>query len=112
MGLLVVGARVLAVLAAGVELCECEEVVLLVAERAVPLVVGAAAVDAGGERFELELEGGTLGGLLLDLRVEPTSLRKRWFMWTTWTAAEGAWQEERTAGLRQAGRVARGERLE
>ena len=65
------------VLGAGVELCDCAEVMLLAAEEAVPLVVGAAAVLEGGERVALEaLEG--VEGWLLDLRVEPTNFRKRW----------------------------------
>ena len=44
------------VLAAGVEACECEEVVLFAADKAVPLVRGGAAVFAeDGVRFALEL---------------------------------------------------------
>lgn len=66
------------------------EVILLVAEEAVPLVVmvvvGAAAGAAadGGERLEVELALLEVArDWLLDLRVEPTSLRKREFIWPT-----------------------------
>ena len=65
---------------AGAEACDCEELVLFAAEEEVPLVVGAAWVE-GGVRLALEalcVEGTEV--LLLDLRVEPTSLRNREFM--------------------------------
>ena len=44
------------VLAAGVEACECDEVVLFAAGEAVPLMAGGAAVlDVDGVRFGLEV---------------------------------------------------------
>ena len=64
----------------GTELCDCEELMLLAADEAVPLVVGGAAFELGGERLVFEALEGVAEGLLLDLRVEPTSLRKRVFM--------------------------------
>lgn len=70
-------------LAAGFELGggwgDCEEAVLLVADRLVPLVVGAAEEVGGALRLVVELFW-VLVELLLVLRVEPTSLRKREFM--------------------------------
>lgn len=67
-----------AALAAG--LCDCE-VVLLAAGDAVPLVVGAVLEEDGAaKRSEAVLLLVATGGLLLDLRVEPTSLRKRLFI--------------------------------
>ena len=80
------------VLGAGVELCDCADVMLLAAEEAVPLVVGAAAVFEGGERLVCELLEG-VDGLLLDLRVEPTIFRKLCFM-RAYVSIEGAWQEK------------------
>ena len=47
----------------------------------VPLVVGADGL--GGERLAL-LEFCEVMDWLLDLRVEPTNLRKRWFMDDMW----------------------------
>ena len=70
-------------LAAAVELaggCDCCEAVLLVADRAVPLVVGAAVEAGGGLRVVVEPFWVLAVELLLVLRVEPTSLRKREFM--------------------------------
>jgi hypothetical protein len=93
--LLAAAAGALFVLGAGLELCDCAEVMLLAAEEAVPLVVGGAAVPEGGERLALEaLEG--VEGLLLDLRVEPTNFLKRFCMedMKASSAAEGSWQEK------------------
>lgn len=70
------GAAVLVGLLGGC--CDCEEATLLVADKLVPLVVGAE-VDVGGLRLVVELFW-VLVELLLVLRVEPTSLRKREFM--------------------------------
>jgi hypothetical protein len=65
------------VLTVGMELCDCEEVMLFAAEDAVPLVVGAGTV----ERFAAEaLEGVVTEVLLLDLRVLPTSLFRKFFI--------------------------------
>ena len=60
--------------------CDCDEWVLFAADEAVPLVVGGAALGGGGERLAVEALLVVTDWLLLDLRVEPTSFRKRWFM--------------------------------
>ena len=68
------------VLSVGTEVCDCDEVVLFAANEAVPFVLGAAVLVGCGDRFVVDwLLVGT-DWLLLDLRVEPTSLRKRWFI--------------------------------
>lgn len=58
------------------EACGEAEVVLAAVEEGVPLVL---AGGMGGERLALE-EFWDAMDWLLDLRVEPTNLRKRWFM--------------------------------
>ena len=42
------------VLRVGTEVCDCEEVVLLGADEAVPLTVGTVVFEEGGERLEVE----------------------------------------------------------
>lgn len=78
-----------AVLTVGTEVCECEGVLPAGGETA-PLVAGLmtaavlatlAAEEAGGwERLEEDELLPRMEGLLLDLRVEPTSLRNRLFI--------------------------------
>ena len=68
-----------AVFTVGMELCDCEEVILLAADEAVPLVVGAAVFELCGERFAVELlDTGVV--LLEDLLVEPASLARKFFI--------------------------------
>lgn len=52
--LLLVLPLVVAVLRVGTEVCECEEVVLLGPDEAVPLTVGTVVLEAAGERLEVE----------------------------------------------------------
>ena len=66
--------EVVVALAAGVR---SGEVALLAPGEGVPLVVGAVVEDGAGERCELESVLLVTDGLLLDLRVEPTSFLKR-----------------------------------
>jgi hypothetical protein len=72
---LLAAAAAVVVLTVGMEFCDCEEVMLFAAEEAVPFVVGAGVV----ERFAAEaLDTGVV--LLLDLRVDPTSLLRKFFI--------------------------------
>jgi hypothetical protein len=76
-----------AVLALAAEACDWDEVMLFAADEVVPLVVGcgtaAVEVEGGGGDERLEVEAlcwVATEVLLLDLLVEPTSLRKRLFI--------------------------------
>lgn len=92
----------------------CEEAaeVVLAAVEATPLVPGGE-LGFGGDRFCALAEACEAMDWLLDLRVEPTSLRKRWFIddmeTSSASAPDGSGGWGRREATMQLGRSALGE---